>query len=71
MKTFPAYALLLSLLASLLLPAAASAAEPTANTRQGVLEGSRRESLEVFLGVPFAAPPVGAMRWSRYWRWRD
>ncbi len=63
MKTFHGCALLLSLLILSLVPIAASAAVPTATTRQGMIEGSRKASLDVFLGVPFAAPPVGALRW--------
>lgn len=30
----------------------------------GVLEGSAEAGLRVFRGVPFAAPPVGALRWQ-------
>lgn len=43
--------------------AQASVAVPTASTRAGVVEGRTQNGLDVFLGIPFAAPPVGALRW--------
>lgn len=35
-----------------------------AQTRSGKLEGEERAGIHVFRGVPYAAPPVGAKRWS-------
>jgi len=32
-------------------------------TRVGAVEGCREGDLHVFRGIPFAAPPVGALRW--------
>lgn len=33
------------------------------DTRDGKLDGVQQDGLHAFLGVPFAAPPVGAKRW--------
>lgn len=44
-----------------------AAAEPSATpivaTSSGKLEGRKERGLEIFRGVPFAAPPVGSLRW--------
>lgn len=37
--------------------------ENQVKTQQGVLEGELQEQIRVFRGVPFAAPPVGDLRW--------
>lgn len=39
-------------------------AEPTVRIETGILRGVAREGVEQFLGVPYAAPPVGPLRWS-------
>ncbi|MEJ0035090.1 MAG: carboxylesterase family protein [Gammaproteobacteria bacterium] len=39
------------------------AAQPRARTEQGTLEGVDADGVTVFRGIPFAAPPVGVLRW--------
>jgi para-nitrobenzyl esterase len=53
------------LLAVLILacPSLSLAAAPTAKVEQGVLQGTVEDGLTVYRGVPFAAPPVGDLRW--------
>ena len=41
-----------------------SAPEPEVRTGAGVLRGSREAGLAVFRGVPYAEPPVGALRFT-------
>ena len=39
------------------------AKSPTAKVEQGELKGTIEDGLTVYRGVPFAAPPVGDLRW--------
>ena len=39
------------------------AADAVATVKQGVLRGTAEDGVSVYRGVPFAAPPVGALRW--------
>jgi para-nitrobenzyl esterase len=44
----------------------ATAQEPTmpiVETRHGRLRGSLHQGIAAFKGIPYAAPPVGALRW--------
>jgi len=36
---------------------------PVVETSQGAVQGSSSGGVEAFLGIPFAAPPVGELRW--------
>jgi para-nitrobenzyl esterase len=56
-----------SLVAAMLsLPLAlfAAASGPQAKTASGVIEGKSDGPVNVFLGIPYAAPPVGELRWK-------
>ena len=49
--------------ASALVCANGAMAQPVARVKEGRLEGVAADGVSAFLGVPFAAPPVGARRW--------
>ena len=50
---------------AVLLSHAASAAAPEVKTHQGTLQGQDvGGGISAFLGIPFAAPPVGPLRWQ-------
>ena len=40
-----------------------AAANTTVKVEQGQLQGTKEEGLTIFRGIPFAAPPVGDLRW--------
>ncbi len=51
------------LLATTYTPAQAEEDGPRVSVAQGALQGVSGEGIESFLGVPFAAPPAGDLRW--------
>ncbi|MFM5954099.1 MAG: carboxylesterase/lipase family protein [Novosphingobium sp.] len=52
-----------ALLALALIGAAPAPAPPLVRTDSGLLAGKAAGGVEAFLGVPYSAPPVGALRW--------
>jgi para-nitrobenzyl esterase len=61
-RKFTAATLALSVLALPLASVAQGA--PTAKIKQGALTGANVEGVEEFWGIPYAAPPVGDLRWK-------
>ena len=55
--------ILLSLFAILSLSAFAGADRPTAKIETGLLQGATEYNMNVFKNIPYAAPPVGDLRW--------
>ncbi|WP_199743559.1 carboxylesterase/lipase family protein [Caulobacter sp. 602-1] len=57
--------LLVPALAALALaPAAARAEAPVVKAPAGAVRGVAQDGLEIFKGIPYAAPPVGTLRWK-------
>ena len=38
---------------------------PLVKPRQGTLSGTSEENMHIWRGIPYAAPPVGDLRWAR------
>ena len=65
MKKFPAKLLSLALLAVTSGAAfAASEHTPTVQTQNGALRGVVQNQMNAYLGIPYAKPPVGKLRWQ-------
>jgi para-nitrobenzyl esterase len=43
----------------------AASSAPRVKTKSGTVEGKEDGAIRVFLGIPYAAPPVGELRWKR------
>jgi len=64
-RTVAGAALPLALAAgTLTAPAASAGTLPVVATEQGAVRGAAARGVERFLGVPYAAPPTGALRWK-------
>ncbi len=46
------------------LQAIVSAQSGIIETKYGKVEGYREENIRIFKGIPFAAPPIGDLRWK-------
>lgn len=55
---------LLAVVCACSIATSALAASSKVQTRSGVLEGTTEGDLRIFKGIPFAQPPVGALRWK-------
>jgi para-nitrobenzyl esterase len=44
-------------------PAHAGEDGPVVSTTEGLVRGSEKNGVNIFLGIPYAAPPVGDLRW--------
>jgi para-nitrobenzyl esterase len=63
-RNFTAVALAMGVSVLPLAAFAQGAAAPTATIKQGPLKGAVVEGVEEFWGIPYAAPPVGDLRWK-------
>ena len=49
---------------TLVTPLAAKAATPLVKIDSGIVQGKNVGTVNAFLGIPYAAPPVGKLRWK-------
>jgi para-nitrobenzyl esterase len=48
----------------LFLPFIVAAQKPVVKTNSGAISGIEKNGINIFKGIPFAAPPVGGLRWK-------
>ena len=63
-KTWIGAVLLTAMVAVSAAPVRAADAQLQVKTKQGKVEGRMDGDVKAFLGIPFAAPPVGPLRWK-------
>jgi len=63
MKKNSSFLLLLMLISSIAMAQLNDDIAPHAKTTNGILEGIDESGIKIFKGIPFAAPPVGNLRW--------
>ena len=63
-RTIPALLALAACLAGFPLGAQPLPAAPSARTEQGLVSGVSDGAIDIFKGIPYAAPPLGALRWK-------
>jgi para-nitrobenzyl esterase len=64
MKKNASFLLLLILTSSIAMAQLNDDTAPRVKTANGILEGTDESGIKIFKGVPFAAPPVGNLRWK-------
>jgi len=63
MKKTTSFLALFLLLHSVMFAQLSNTSAPAVKTANGVLEGTDESGIKTFKGIPFAAPPVGSLRW--------
>src|SRR3954471_3115443 len=63
MKKICSFLLLLSFISLIAMAQLNDSTAPRVKTVNGILEGTDESGIKTFKGVPFAAPPVGSLRW--------
>ncbi|MFM7194814.1 MAG: carboxylesterase/lipase family protein, partial [Bacteroidota bacterium] len=64
MKTHARFPMNVITMIILVAPIVLVAQSPVVKTSNGPVEGYKANGLEIFKGIPFAAPPVGELRWK-------
>jgi para-nitrobenzyl esterase len=64
LSSLASHAFALALAAMAIAPAVARAEQPIVQAPAGAVRGVASNGLEVFKGIPYAAPPVGQLRWK-------